>query len=89
MISYDKIDPFKALVFVSPVTGEEDEEIDQINILKEELKFNMTKIRNDFNNGQQRMVEGFAANQNMILQLNTKFNKFQDQVTIMWDSLKE
>lgn len=59
-ISYDKKDPFKALVFVSPSTGEEEDEMDQVNCLRDELKHNMNKIRSEFNNGQQKMLDQFA-----------------------------
>lgn len=56
---YGKEDPFKALIFVAPKIGEGDEDdfADVKGYMKDEISFQMTKLKNDLIPDQKKILE--------------------------------
>lgn len=60
---YNKQDPFKALIFVSPrpIKGDEDQ-IDFLKNFRQEIKDNVNKLRGDSISNQKKILEQFVTN---------------------------
>lgn len=82
---YGKNDAFKALIFVSPRTieGEEDQFIELKTFMKEQIQFEMGKMKMEVIPNLKKIGEQCTANHNLIQENETQMNKVQDRMNEM------
>ena len=77
---YGKEDPFKALIMISPrlVDGEEDEFQDIKNYIKDQIQFEMIKLKQEVMPNLKKISETCSSNGNFVSETNDKVDKIHE-----------